>query len=51
MREPSDAGRQRERDERQVSQHYVHWGVKTIVGLVAGAAGGLLWLAWVVFIK
>jgi hypothetical protein len=38
--------RQRERDRRQVRQHYVHWGVKTLVSLLAAVILGALWLAW-----
>lgn len=49
MARQSAAEQQRRRDVRQVRQHYVHWGVKTVIGLLAAAVAGSIWLAWRVF--
>jgi hypothetical protein len=41
---PSD--RQADTDRRQVRQHFVHWGVKTVATLVFAAIAFAIWLGW-----
>ncbi len=47
MTKPAILDRQIEKDRKQVRQHYVHWGVKTIATLVFAAIAGALWLGWI----
>ena len=50
MAKPATLDRQIEKDRRQVRQHFVHWGVKTVATLVVAAICGLGWLAWKSFL-
>lgn len=46
MAKPATLDRQNEKDQRQVRQHFVHWGVKMLATLVFAAIAGVLWLGW-----
>lgn len=46
MSRADSLARQQEKDQRQVRQHYIHWGVKTIATLIVAIVCGAAWIAW-----
>lgn len=47
MAKPGTLDGEHDKDRRQVRQHFVHWGVKTVATMIVALLAGVLWLAWV----